>query len=488
MNFITSTFFVFILLFFIFYYITPKRCRYFVLLVGSYVFYGWGSPEALLILLLTTAITYIGGFAIEKSGRDRRIFALFFTLNIFVLLFFKYTNFAITNLNKLALALNPGWKIIGLQNIMLPVGLSFYIFQSCSYLGDVYRRGIPAERNFFRYAAFVSFFPTILSGPIQKSRELLPQIKAPADFEEERAIKGFILFVWGLFQKIVVANSLAAIVNKVFNNYLSYQPDTPYYIVAAISFSLYIYADFSSYSDMARGISKLLGIEIKRNFNNPYLSTSLSEFWTRWHVTLNEWFIENIYIPLGGNRKGTARKYLNTMIVFLISGLWHGASWHFAVWGVLNGVLSVIGQILRPLKKKFYEMIHVDESTSSIVWIRRVIVFWLITLTWVFFRNDIHTSFIIIRRMIWFSPIRLFTPDILNICGSPVQTLLIIIATVIFCFVQYQRKDERGYYLRFKQQPVLIQCTCLAAVICVCVFVASSASTTLNTEFLYFQF
>lgn len=288
MNFISATFFVFILLFLVFYYVTPERYRYLALLIGSYVFYGWGSPEALLILLLTTAITYIGGFAIEKSGRDRRIYVLFFALNVLVLLFFKYTNFAITNLNKLALALNPGWEAIGLQNTMLPVGLSFYIFQSCSYLGDVYRRGISAEKNFFRYAAFVSFFPTILSGPIQKSRELLPQIKAPRDFEGERAIKGLVLFVWGLFQKIVVANSLAAIVNRVFNNYLSYQPDTPYYIVAAVSFSLYIYADFSSYSDMARGLSKLLGIEIKRNFNNPYLSTSLSEFWTRWHVSLNE--------------------------------------------------------------------------------------------------------------------------------------------------------------------------------------------------------
>lgn len=191
---------------------------------------------------------------------------------------------------------------------------------------------------------------------------------------------------------------------------------------------------------------------------------------------------------MGGNRKGQARKYLNTMIIFLISGLWHGASWHFAVWGVLNGILSVIGQMLRPLKKKLFGMIHIDESASSIVWIRRGIVFWLITLTWVFFRNDIQTSIIVIRRMVLFSPIRLFTPDILNICGSPVHTLLVIIAVAVFCSVQYQRKDERKYYLRFKQQPVFIQCMCLAAVIYVCVFVTLSANTTLNTEFLYFQF
>ena len=196
---------------------------------------------------------------------------------------------------------------------MLPVGLSFIIFQTCTYLGDVYKKNIPAEKNILRYTAFVAFFPTILAGPIQKSRNLLPQLQKPI-FNEEQAKKGTILFAWGLFEKVVIANRLLIIVNRIFNDYINY--NSAYYIIAGICFSLYIYADFSSYSDMARGVAMIMGIQIEKNFNNPYLACTTSEFWNRWHISLNNWFIEYVYIPLGGNRKGKVTKYRNTMIVF----------------------------------------------------------------------------------------------------------------------------------------------------------------------------
>lgn len=488
MNFISITFLVFFPVFFCIYYLVPKKYRYVVLAIGSYIFYGWGNIGVLLILLLTTVITYIGGGILARH-RSKRIYALFFLMNLLVLLVFKYLNFFAENVNKICIVFGSSALLDKVPSLILPIGLSFYVFQSMTYLGDVYRGRIKAERNFLRYSAFVAFFPAILSGPIQKARTLLPQIAAPCDFDSERAIKGFILFAWGIFQKIAVANNLAVIVNTVFDNCHSYdKTNSAYFIAAALSFSVYIYADFSSYSDMARGIAKILGIEIGKNFNNPYLSVSCSEFWRRWHVSLNEWLTENVYIPLGGNRKGKIRKYVNVFLVFLISGIWHGASWNFVLWGAVNGIFAIIGQLLSPVKKRAYAAIKVDEECESIVIFRRIIVFWLITITWVFFRNDISTSLYIIKNMVLFYPVKLFEPALLTICGTEVRTFGTMIMVVIFGIIQYCRKDERKYYLKFRKQPVFVQCMVIAIIIYICIFKASAGNTTLNTQFLYFQF
>lgn len=489
MSFISVTFYLFFIAVLAIYHLSPKKYRYLILLISSYLFYGWAEHKVVFILLLTTGITYVGGRVLERRP-STRLYALFFILNMSVLLVFKYTNFAISNLNKIAIALNPLWNSIPALKIILPIGLSFYVFQSTSYLSDVYRGRIKPEYNFLKYASFVSFFPTLLSGPIQKARDLLPQINNPGDVDFEQGRKGFILFVWGIFQKLVVANSLAVIVNHTFKNINAIPPNqqTAFCIVSAISFSLYIYADFSSYSDLARGVAKLLGIEIGRNFNNPYLSTSTSEFWRRWHVSLNDWFIENIYIPLGGNRKGILRKYLNVFSVFFISGLWHGASWNFVVWGCVNGIFVIVGQLLKPLKQVIYKKINVDENVESIVWINRIIVFWLITITWVFFKNDINSSLYIIRKITIFSPIRLFVPEVLTISGAAVSTFLTFIATIFFCFVQFHRQDEAKTYMIFKRQPVGIQMLLMAILLYISIFVWAAAGTTVNTDYLYFQF
>lgn len=471
MNFISITFGIFILIFAAIYYIIPRRCRYIVLAIGSYIFYGIGNVSSIFVLALTTLITFAGGSILERKPY-KKVYTLFLVMNLSILFFFKYVNLFTENVN-----------------FVLPIGLSFYVFQSTTYLGDVYRGEIKAEKNFIRYSAFTAFFPSILSGPIQKARILLPQIKEPADFNADRAIKGFILFVWGAFQKIVVANRLIVIVDTVFGNYLSFgRNSTAYFIVASVSFSIYIYADFSSYSDMARGIAKLLGIEVGRNFNNPYLSISCSEFWRRWHVSLNEWLTENVYIPMGGSRKGLLRKYLNILIVFLISGIWHGALWHFVIWGLINGIFVIIGQVLKPIKTRIYAAINVDENAESIVICRRIIVFGLITITWVFFNNGIRESLYIIKNILCFYPINFFVPEILTICGTEIQTFGTVLFVVIFSAIQYCRKEEGKYYCIFRRQPVLVQCMVLALIICMCIFKATGANVILNTEFMYFNF
>lgn len=490
MNFLSLAFFPFVLISFAAYWLTDKKYRYLVLLAANYVFYCWcGSIAAVFTLLLSTGLTYAGGFLLSKK-KKKWLYAIFFTANLLMLVVYKYTGFLIENINligNLALGSSGDQVLVKSLSLVAPIGLSFYIFQSSTYLSDVYRKGLPAERNFLRYAAFVSFFPSILSGPIQKSRELLPQIKDPGAFSFQQASEGLLLLVWGYFQKIVVAGKLAVISNTVYQNYQAY--DNVYYLVAAVSYSLYIYCDFSSYSDMACGFAKIFGFEIRPNFKNPYLALSLSDFWNRWHMTLNSWFVENIYIPLGGNRKGTFRKYINIFIVFFVSGIWHGASYSFVVWGVLNGLLRIFGEILMPFKRKLYSLVKVDENCLSARVFKRAIVFLLITVTWVFFRiPDIGTAVHVIRNMLIFQPLSLFNADVLTLIGTSGELLIFLVCITVFVFVQYLRKEEGRIYRVYASQPTLVQTLALAFLIACCVFAVCSDTTTLNTQFIYFQF
>lgn len=484
MNYLSITFLLFLLFFVIAYYLTNQKKRYFVIFLGSYFFYGYANPKILLVLILVTLISYVGGL-ILGCKKSKGLFIFFFFLEIAVLLVFKYTNFAVMNISYFANYF-LGKNVEINWNILLPVGLSFMIFQACTYLSEVYRNQIDVEKNIIMYAAFVAFFPTVLSGPIQKAKVLLPQIKSPSEFDVQRGKKGTLLFVWGFFEKVMVANKLNLIYMSIIPDYSN--RSSAEILIGAIAFSLYIYADFSSYSDMARGISMILGIDIGKNFNNPYLSQSTAEFWNRWHISLNEWFIENVYIPLGGNRKGITRKYINMLIVFLISGLWHGAHWHFVVWGVLNGVLAIIGLILKPARNYVYEKLNVDEAVESIVAIKRIIVFYLITLTWIFFTSGIMDSIRICKKILLFNYLSIFNSNLLNIAGTAVGTFVTVITTIIFCKIQIKRQHENLLYEKYEKQPFFMQSLIVAIAICICIFGASVTSANVNTQFLYFQF
>ena len=489
MQFLCGPFLVFLPLAFGVYYLTPKKHRYLPLLIANYIFYGWNNIAAVPVLVLSTLITYLGGRILEKRS-SRRLFALFFTLNILILAVFKYTNFAIGNVNRLAGLLLPGASPEGLISpveLLSPIGLSFYIFQSTTYLSDVYRKGMESERNFLRYAAFVSFFPSILSGPIQRSRELLPQLRQPEDFSFDHAYQGFLLLIWGFFQKIVISGQLAAISNQILDSYHSYK--NIYFALAACCYSLYIYCDFSSYSDMACGVAQLLGFRVRPNFRNPYLAESLADFWNRWHMSLNNWFIENIYIPLGGSRKGKLRKYCNIMVVFLISGIWHGASWHFIFWGVLNGFLRVMGEILAPAREKLYALLKLEKNSFSMRFLRRACVFCMITLTWVFFRMPAMSAGVhVIREILAIRPIHLFDSGLLDLFTTGNDILWFIFTVTLFIVVQYLRKEEGRLYRVFMHQPLLLRCIAVAAAICICLFGLVSGAATFDTQFIYFQF
>ncbi len=485
MTFLDIEFAFFLPLFLILYFVVPKKYRYVVTLVGSYVFYAFADIRLALVLLGVTILTYVGGFVIGKNKR-KSLLALFFTLNILVLVFFKYTNFIISDLGSVVSRINPGFTGFNELSIILPAGLSFMIFQSSTYLTDVYKDKIKPTKNFVLYAAFVAFFPCIICGPIQKSRELIPQLIEPKSVTGDDFKKGTLLFAWGFCEKVLVANRLSTIINPVFADCVNVNPALN--LLAAVLFSVYIYADFASYSDMARGVALFMGIDVGKNFDNPYLSRSTSEFWNRWHMSLNSWFLENIYIPLGGNRKGEFRKYLNIMVVFFVSGIWHGAGNHFIVWGVLNGLLVILGRMLLPLKDKVYARLKINPEVEGIVFLERLWVFILITFTWIFFNNGFMQSVEIIRSIAHVKLLDFFRDDFVGVAGGVRTTVSLIIALYAFYKIQVKRVDEKKFYEKFNNQPMILQAIILAIIIYLCVFAVCGTDKFVNTTFLYAQF
>ena len=347
------------------------------------------NAKYVLLLLFSTVVSYCSGLAIDLVRNreeiptyiDKVVVIITFLLNLGVLGFYKYWGF-IANLSQQAL------NQIGIQiripsyNIILPIGISFFTFQSLSYTMDVYRRDVDTEKNFFRYALFVSFFPQLLSGPITLSKNLLGQFKVQRKITFDTVKEGFLLMLWGYYLKLVLADRIALFVNTIYDQY--YEFGGWYLIVATVLFAVQIYCDFAGYSTIAYGAAIILGIKLANNFDAPYLSVSISDFWRRWHISLTSWFREYLYFPLGGSRKGKVRKYINVMIVFLVSGLWHGASLSFLVWGGLNGVYHVIEEISSPIRDKWVKILHLHRNSITHKMARGLITFLLVDFTWIF--------------------------------------------------------------------------------------------------------
>lgn len=394
MLFNSAQFLVFFPIVLFIFFLIPKKVRYIWLLIASYYFYMCWSVKYALLLLFSTGVTYISGIllenikarSIDKSRKERLkklCVAGSFGLNLGVLIFFKYFDFLFDNISGLlgvaGIELSrPGF------NIVLPVGISFYTFQALSYTMDVYRDEIYAEKNFLRYALFVSFFPQLVAGPIERSKNLLKQLGQTQKFDFEKARDGLLLMLWGFFLKIVLADRIAIFVDAIYGDYAA--KGGFYIVVATMLFAVQIYCDFYGYSTIAMGAAEILGIHLMENFNSPYLAQSVAEFWRKWHISLSSWFRDYLYFPLGGSKKGKLRKYLNIMIVFLTSGLWHGASWSFVVWGGLNGFYQIIGDILKPVRDKAVKWLQLDRNTYSHKLFHIVGTFALIDFSWIFFR------------------------------------------------------------------------------------------------------
>lgn len=375
MLFNSISFVIFLIITFSIYWMIPNKFRTVFLFLASCYFYMNWNPIYILLILAVIAISYTAGRLIENNYHKKLVLAGVAVLLFVALFFFKYFDFMCNNVINVFSLFNihldsPGLKII------LPVGISFYTFQAFGYCVDVYR-GQKAEHNFITFATFVSYFPQLVAGPIERTKNLLPQIKKQKEFNYNQATYGLKLMAWGYLKKLCIADVFAVYVDKVFLNYNT----APGFalLFAAFLFSIQIYCDFSGYSDIAIGTSKLFGIDLMTNFKSPYFSKSIKEFWSRWHISLSTWFKDYLYIPLGGNRKGRLKTNINYMIVFLVSGLWHGANWTFIIWGALHGVVQVI-------ENSFAKWSKPKKKNIFVSCLKVFIVFSFCMFAWVFFR------------------------------------------------------------------------------------------------------
>lgn len=489
-------FLIFLPIVLLLYYTLPQRLRYLWLLAASYYFYMcWNASYALLIFF-STAVTWGCGLILERAKqiggvhlvRNKRIcLAISCVLNFGVLFFFKYCNFALTNIARLFLLLHIELNL-PVVDVLLPVGISFYTFQAVSYTIDVYRDDIYAEKNFFRYALFVSFFPQLVAGPIERSKNLLKQLAVPTKLKFDNLRDGLLLMIWGFFLKVVIADRASVFVDTVYGDLTTYSGW--YFIIATLFFAVQIYCDFSGYSVIAMGAAKMLGIDLMLNFDAPYFSSSTAEFWRRWHISLSSWFRDYLYIPLGGNRKGKLRKYLNLLITFAVSGLWHGAQWSYVAWGTLNGMYQIIGDILKPLRMRLARLLYINpESLGSRV-VKVLFTFILIDFSWIFFRADRFVSaFTIIKSILTVhNPWILFDGSLYE-CGLSRKTFSMLVCAIIFLLLADLLKLKKVCIRQIiEQQDYWCQILIIACSICAVMLFGMYGPGFDAASFIYFQF
>lgn len=491
-------FLVFLPIVAVLYFVIPKKVRYLWLLGASYYFYMCWNAKYALLILFSTVVTYLGSLGIaffdkrnwdeKKRTKAKKVCVAFsFLLNLLVLVFFKYSNFLLDNVQKVFSAVNISLNVPAFD-IILPVGISFYTFQALSYTMDVYRGEIYVEKNFFRYALFVSFFPQLVAGPIERSKNLLKQLAVPKKFSYINFLEGLLLMLWGFFIKLVIADRAAIFVNSVYGDFRTF--GGWYLVVATLLFAVQIYCDFSGYSTIAMGAAKILGIDLMENFNAPYLARSTGEFWRRWHISLSTWFRDYLYIPLGGNRKGTFRKYLNLMVVFLVSGLWHGANWSFVIWGGLNGFWQVIGGVTKPLRMKVTSALRLNRESFGHKLLQVGITFALICVTWVFFRADRFMDGLRILKSMAsvYNPWVLFDGSLYS-CGldqKDFSVLLLSVAVLLGADIaKYKRVCIRQ---RIMQQDFWLQCAIITVSVVLILLLGIWGSGYDAASFIYFQF
>lgn len=478
MLFNSLTFLAFVALFFPVYFALRGRARLWFILLASYLFYGWWDWRFLGLLGLSTMVDYTLGrlLEFERDARRRKVLLIgSIVVNLGILSFFKYSNFFADSLVAAAqlFGAKPSWVTL---NIVLPVGISFYTFQSLSYTIDVYRGTCPPERSLLRFAAFVALFPQLVAGPIVRAVYLLPQLKADHKFDWVRTFGGLELIVWGFFLKLVLADTIGHQLAQdgSFNAPERYSGTG--HLLAAIMFAFQIYGDFAGYSAIAIGLGRIMGYDLGVNFARPYLSASFSEFWQRWHISLSTWLRDYLYIPLGGSKRGALLTYRNLMITMFLGGLWHGAAWTFVVWGLLHGTYLVIWRLATILSK-------------SVTWLRSpavervarapliLTVFLLTTLAWIFFRApSLGNATEIVRRILTMDNSTTFlTTDRIGLVKC---MLVILIAIAIDIAAEF--RAVQTVYARYPE--------CRAATMAAMLWMTALLGTFSGTEFIYFQF
>ncbi|OCB69048.1 D-alanyl-lipoteichoic acid acyltransferase DltB, MBOAT superfamily [Flavobacterium glycines] len=445
-----------------------------LLIIASYYFYSCWDWRFLFLLVFSTFLDYYTGIRIEKSKKDsgRKFwFWLSITVNLGFLALFKYFNFFAVSFSELM-------RGIGLKSspflldVVLPVGISFYTFHGLSYVIDIYYKRIKAEYNFVDYSLFVSYFPLLVAGPIERATHLLPEIKVKREFDLQKAKEGVYQIIWGLVKKVVIADTCATYANAIFDNYTSMNSFS--LILGAVYFAFQIYGDFSGYSDIALGVSKLFGLDLLRNFNYPYFSRDIAEFWRRWHISLSSWFRDYLYIPLGGSKGGMWMKIRNTFIIFLVSGFWHGANWTYVVWGGINA-LYFLPLLLRKSNRNNMDIVVLDWSWDSVKVVGNILLTFLLScLAWVFFRaKTIADAVLYLKQM--FTNAQFSSQYLAN----ERYNYELILMIVLFVFVEWNN--------RTKEEPISEGKTMLKMALAILAIIAFGTYSDYK-EFIYFQF
>lgn len=496
MQFTSFNFAVFFPLVVLCFYMMPKKARSYWLLAASYYFYmGW-SPKYAVLILTSTIITYVCARVMEcfentQKLQRRLVLLTGLVSNLAILIFFKYFYFLHETIAELMAVFGVALRESELD-IILPVGISFYTFQALGYMLDVYRGEIKAESNFINYALFVSFFPQLVAGPIERSKNLLGQIKIISErpsWNFEKVTRGLLLMLWGYFMKMVIADRAAILVDEVFGAY--YMLEGVALLFGGVLFLIQLYCDFASYSAIAIGAANILGIQLMQNFAAPFFSKSIGEFWRRWHISLSSWLRDYIYIPLGGSRCSKARYYLNTMITFLISGLWHGASWHFVFWGAIQGGMIVVGDILRPIKKKLNTMLHIRIEKAGYQALQVLVTFALSVVSFIFFRAEsVHDGIYYLERMITrFDIWSLTAGNIYHMGLDEKEMEVLFFAIFILILVDWLYEKKKMYFDTLVKGQSLVAQYLISIVLLVMILVFGIYGQGYDaTQFIYFQF
>ena len=454
-----------------------------LLLVSSYFFYSCWDYRFLFLLIFSTLLDYYTGLKIasaEKTNSKKLWLWISITINLGFLGVFKYFNFFAASMAEALLQLGIKSNF-GTLNVILPVGISFYTFHGLSYVIDIYKNRIKPEKNFISYSVFVSFFPLLVAGPIERATHLLPQILKQRKFDSSKAIDGLRQILWGVFKKVVIADNCAEYANATFNHFTSFSGST--LILGAVFFAFQIYCDFSGYSDIALGTARLFGIDLLRNFAFPYFSRDIAEFWRRWHISLSSWFRDYLYIPLGGSKGGNWMKIRNTFIIFLVSGFWHGANWTFLIWGFLNA-LYIMPSIMFNTNRNHLDMVAQGRLLPTFKEsINMIITFALTVFAWIFFRSiNVKEAFHFIS--IVFSKSTFTLPEGRAFGGSTNHPFIIISLLLVFIFIEWIGREQQYAIAQFGKKWLLpIRWMFYYSIVFAIVFFGCKAQ-----QFIYFQF
>jgi alginate O-acetyltransferase complex protein AlgI len=457
MSFVSWQFLIFFPIVLLLYYSIPVQHRWKILLPASFIFFLTLNVWHGFLLVSVILISYFFALLIDGS-KNIKIRLLFLSIGILssisILLYFKYAAWFVNNFTKTVNYMGADLNWV-LDTLILPLGISFFTLQAVGYLFDVYRKNVEVERNLARYALFISFFPQLVAGPIERAKHILPQLKMPLTYDYDEFKSGLKLISWGVFKKVVVADNMARIVDPIYNNPHDYT--SPILLLATVAFAIQIYCDFSGYTDIAIGLARTLGINLMKNFNNPYFALTISDFWRRWHISLSTWFRDYLYVPLGGNKTSLMRWAINIFIVFVVSGVWHGAQLTFVIWGALHAFYFLISRWLAGPAQQLINIIGLSKQSYIVILTQILLTFSLVTLAWVFFRaNSVADGLFILKTILFHWP--QLSVENITLFSQTINTTYLLIAfsaaTILFV-IEYMQYNGLGITWFNRQSSIL---------------------------------